>query len=250
MGESLGRILAAVEAACGPIAPVEIEMSADVPVGAGLGSSAALAVATARALLSTKAPREASVDDVTISAAAASEQVYHGNPSGVDHTTSARGGILVYQKGGRPLFRPLAASSLPLVIAQMAPGADTAEMVAAVERRRCAEPEAIGAVLAMLGRLTGLAEGALERADFSRVGRLMDIAHGGLVSLGVSTACLDRGCHAARRAGAWGAKLTGAGGGGCLIAIVDEQRREAVISALESAGAMVCFSTDAGFSGA
>ena len=247
MGESVARVLASIEGSCGSVRPARVRLEATVPVGAGLGSSAALAVVLARALISLGEPPRDPMRAI-LSAAEASEEVFHGNPSGVDHTTSALGGVLVFQRGQEPAFRRLATRGVSLIIAQMEPGADTGAMVAGVQRRRDAEPEAIDAVMDTLGHLTRRAEAALASEDARALGLLMDIAHGGLVSIGVSTEALDRGCHAARRAGAYGAKLTGAGGGGCLIAVGPDDK-EPIMSALRDAGALEVFSVVAGFGG-
>ncbi len=247
MGESLARILAAVEGDCGPVRPTRISMTSNVPLGAGLGSSAALAVATARQLilLSTSPPTDPT--DLILRAAAASEQVFHGNPSGVDHTTSTLGGVLDFQRHRTPAFLKINAPPLPLIIAQMAEGADTGQMVAGVAARREALPGPVDALLGLLGDLALRARAPLMAGDGPALGLLMDLAHGALAAIGVATEALDRGCHAARGAGAWGAKLTGAGGGGCIICVSPEDRRGAIRAALEAAGALEIITTDAGF---
>lgn len=246
MGEALDRVLGVIEGACGPVAPATLHFEATVPVGAGLGSSAALAVAFARALLMRVA---AAPDDPTaliLQAADASERVFHGNPSGVDHTTSALGGLIDFRRHRDPAFIPLDIAPVPLVIAQMAPGADTGKMVAGVRALLDAEPTLAADALELLGAVADAARQALLDGDLPRVGRLMDMAHGGLMTIGVSTADLDRGCHAARKAGAWGAKLTGAGGGGCMIAVGPQERLPAIAKALKATGALQTLITRAG----
>ena len=88
---------------------------------------------------------------------------------------------------------------------------------------------------------------AIRARDLSRLGELCDLNHGLLASLGVSTQELDLACHIAREEGALGAKLTGAGGGGCVFAIVDaeEDRREAILTAWRARG-LRCFATTLG----
>ena len=241
LGEALAAMVAVVERHAGEPPEGLLRVTFEVPIGAGLGSSAAMAVALARVM------RPEAGDAFVLEAAAASERVFHGNPSGVDHTTSTVGGILRFTRGGDPPCEPLTAlAPLPLLIAQMEPGADTGEMVAGVRARLDREPEIVTQLLEWMGALTRHAESALSHGDAPRLGELMDLAHGALVSLGVSTAALDRGCHAARRAGAWGAKLTGAGGGGCLIALAPEASQAAVAAALEAEGAMRVLTTWAG----
>src|SRR5690606_35106209 len=87
-----------------------------------------------------------------------------------------------------------------------------------------------------LGRLTDLGTTALLAGDLARVGAAMDRAHAVLADLGVSTPRLDALCAAARAAGAHGAKLTGAGGGGAVIAIAPPGREPAVLAAWREAG--------------
>lgn len=247
LGDALARICRVVAQRCGgPAPPARIELHATVPVGAGLGSSAALAVALARHLIAHSPKAPDNPDEVILAAALASEEVFHGNPSGVDHTTSTLGGILDYQRHRQPRFIPLDVSPVPLIIAQMAPGGDTGELVAGVRARYDAERAATEHALALLGQLAIDAQEALRGDDLPRLGRLMDMAHGGLMTIGVSTPALDRGCHVAREAGAWGAKLTGAGGGGCIIAVGPVERHGAILEALQSAGALRAFATLAG----
>ena len=95
---------------------------------------------------------------------------------------------------------------------------DTRAQVEAVRRLRERTP-AVGAVIGALGALTPAGERALALGDVDELGRLFDIAHGLLAALRVSSAELDVLVHAARAAGAIGAKLTGAGGGGAVIAL-------------------------------
>jgi len=211
-----------------------------VPIGAGLGSSAAMAVALARHY-----GPDASIDTI-LEAARAWESVFHDNPSGVDHTTSALGGVIEFQRDREPQFRRLQIEPLPLVIGQIDPGASTAEMVNGVRDRLQRRPSAMGAALALLGACASAAEPALVDGDIDTVGELMDIAHGGLMAIGVSTPTLDAACSAARAAGATGAKLTGAGGGGCIIATCHSQHMGAVQAALTDLGALRVLSAHAG----
>lgn len=250
LGEALGRMVAVIEARCGRVGGLSCEASLGVPVGAGLGSSAALAVAVARGMMAASdAPLEDpnARRDVVLAAALASEQVFHGNPSGVDHTTSALGGLLLYKRDATPAFERVdGVAAIDVIIAQMEAGADTGAMVRGVRVRRDAEPALVDAHMGWMGDLTRAATEALQAGDVARVGRLMNLAHGALVGLGVSTARLDEGCHVARAAGAWGAKLTGAGGGGCVVVVAPPEATEAVAGALRRSGAQAILSTRAG----
>jgi mevalonate kinase len=209
-----------------------------IPGGAGLGSSAALAVATARALAE---HAQVTLDEAALfDAAMAAEQVFHGNPSGLDHAAAMRGGLMRYVRGTPPSIEPVvAAQPISLVVAQVEPGADTGRMVGGVASRLQRLPTAIGATLDAIAALVDRAQSAVEAGDQATLGEAMTVNHGLLAALGVSTPALDVACHKARTAGALGAKLTGAGGGGCIVALVDDASADAVVSALAGSGGMV-----------
>jgi mevalonate kinase len=250
-GESLDRILRVLEETVGELAPLELCLDIGLPVGAGLGSSAALAICLARGFLDAAAPELAAAarTELVLAASAASEAVFHGSPSGVDHTTSVLGGFVRYQReaGGRPRFEPvLGVAPFELVIAQMDRGADTRAMVEAVAALRKRQPALVPKLIALLGETAEASIGPLERGDRTQIGELMNLAHGALVAVGVSTARLDAGCHAARSAGALGAKLTGAGGGGCVIALPRPGEAETLADVLRAAGALEVLTTTLG----
>ncbi len=194
--------------------PVEIDATLEVPIGVGLGSSAALAVAVARALGELFGEPEA-VD----AAVEASERVFHGNPSGIDQRAATDGGLFFYTRADGAQTAPIDAPALTLAVCQAGPAASTAEMVGGVAERHEREPQLIDHLNQLIGDLSRAASSALAAGDWRRVGELMDINHGALCALGVSTAAIDAACHTARAAGALGAKLTGAGGGGCVFAL-------------------------------
>jgi mevalonate kinase len=208
-----------------------VTLATTLPAGAGLGSSAAMSVAIARTLLADAAIEAA--ESVVFEAAMAAERVFHGNPSGLDHAAAMRGGVIRYRRGTPPSVAPVTcAVPLRLIVAQVTAGADTAKMVHGVRARRDREPLAVDP---LLKGIAGVVAGAIEAigvGDQRRIGELMDINHGILAALGVSTAELDSTCHLARSEGAFGAKLTGAGGGGCIIALVDSHSASHVADAL------------------
>jgi len=223
VGKSLAAIADALDAGRPPLSLIG---DAQVPPGAGLGSSAALAVAVARALL-THAKRPIDVATLT-HAAGASETLVHGKPSGVDVALAIAGGIGVFRKstglaplGGAPPLRVLVGpSGAPRSTAAMI------ERVAQTTSSLGDDPR-----LRELGELTDAGTAALLAADLPTLGGAMNRAHTLLADLGVSTSQLDALCDAAREAGAHGAKLTGAGGGGAVIAIAPRDRESAVLAA-------------------
>jgi mevalonate kinase len=207
----------------------DVEARAEIPSRAGLGSSAALGVAVARALLA--ASGRPPLTDEAEAAATAAERVFHGNPSGIDVALAARGGLGVFRRDTGLV--PLAARPIRLAIGLSGVPRDTAARVAEIAQRREEDPESVDARLSGLGELALLGRDALLARDRERLGQLFDRAQDILGWLGVSSALLERLCDLARRAGAYGAKLTGAGGGGAVIAV---GRDDEVAAAWRAAG--------------
>ncbi|HEY8432715.1 MAG TPA: mevalonate kinase, partial [Sandaracinaceae bacterium] len=233
--DELGRALAAVIAEQpGAVPPVRIEADVDLPAGAGLGCSAALGVAVVRALAS--AAGETPTDDVVAGRALAWERVFHGNPSGIDNTMAAHGGIACYRKGA-PLEPVRPRRPLLLVVGDSGQPSSTRAMVEGVARQHKRDPERTEKTLDAITALVNNAKLAIEEGDVRALGQLMDMNQALLSSLMLSTAPLEEMCAAARAAGAAGAKLTGAGGGGCMIALADgEAACERVRAAIEATG--------------
>ena len=223
VGRSLAAIADALDAGRPPLSLIG---DAQVPPGAGLGSSAALAVAVARALL-THARRPIDVATLT-HAAGASETLVHGRPSGVDVALAIAGGTGVFRK--RTGLAPLAGvPPLRVLVGPSGAPRSTAAMIERVAQATSSlgdDPR-----LRELGALTDAGTAALLAADLPTLGGAMNRAHTLLADLGVSTSQLDALCDAARQAGAHGAKLTGAGGGGAVIAIAPRDREAAVLAA-------------------
>lgn len=217
---------------------VAAQVILQLPAGAGLGSSAALAVALARALA--KMIDRADDDDLIDAAVMASETIFHHSPSGIDQTAARLGGLFCFERGEPAVITPLHVSPPQLLVCQAAPGASTARQVEAVASLRARNPEQFEHIEALITSLVSGAREALEASDWPRLGELMNLNHGALASMGVSTSALDHACHIARDAGALGAKLTGAGGGGCVIALVTDETRERVLHAWREAD-MTCF---------
>jgi mevalonate kinase len=211
--------------------PLSLIGDAQIPPGAGLGSSAALAVAISRALLvHLRRPLDFAV---LTQAAGASETLIHGRPSGVDVALAIAGGVGVFRRStglvpltGVPALRVLVGpSGTPRSTAAMI------DRVAEATAGRADDPR-----LRELGGLTDTATAALLAGDSTALGGAMNRAHALLADLGVSTAQLDGLCEAARAAGAHGAKLTGAGGGGAVIAVASRDREPAILAAWKQAG--------------
>ncbi len=199
-----------------PATGLAVHIASDVPVGRGMGSSAALAVATVRALASLEGTP---LDFATVHAQGfAIERAFHGTPSGVDHAVSALGGAILYRKGpDGPALRPLACPGLRLVVLDSGSAGDTGALVAGVAGRR----PAIDPVLDAIGALTLEICAALDGPP-AALGALLTENHRLLARIGVSTPELDALVALALGAGAHGAKLAGAGGGGVVLALCDD----------------------------
>ena len=212
----------------------QIAVEESVPVGSGLGSSAAYAVALIGAL-SEAAGQALSVDELRAHAHEL-ERVTHGDPSGIDDTVVATERPIWFVRGREPL--PLAApAGLRLVLASTGEPRSTREAVARVRERRQHDLEGFSRLCDEAARVAAEGRAALEAAEWRRLGVALDRNHTLLQEIGVSTPSLDALVEAARRAGALGAKLTGAGGGGFSVALVDAASRDAVAAALRDAGA-------------
>jgi mevalonate kinase len=184
-----------------------VHIETDLPIGRGMGSSAALAVAVARAQHPDAPQNEIYERAMTM------ERVFHGTPSGVDVAVASLGGVLRFQKGP-----PLSHASLPcpdwsLTVLDTQRTGNTQELVAGVAARR---PE-VNASLARIGALVEEAADAL--SDANTIGKLMNENQAILKDIGVSTPKISELVTLARRYGALGAKLSGAGGGGIVIAL-------------------------------
>lgn len=222
----LARALAAVLPAEG----LAVTLATDLPVGRGMGSSAALAVALVRAT-ARLAGREADLDEC-IAQGFVLERIFHGSPSGLDHTVSARGGAVVYRRtDDGPELSPLdLPAPLPLVVLDTGRAGDTAALVAGVAARR----PGVDPALAAIGALVDATLPALRAGDLVTVGRAMDEDQRLLEAIGVSTPEIEALVTLARQHGALGAKLAGAGGGGVVIALCPEP--DALLAAAQARG--------------
>jgi mevalonate kinase len=206
-----------------------------LPSGAGLGCSAALGVAVIDAIdevLGTPRSREALAE-----AAFAWEQVFHGNPSGIDNTVAALGGIVSFRRSAQlETVRPR--RPLPMVVAYSGESSSTKVTVASVARQRERRPAEIDALFEAIASIVDNGRLAIEAGDLRGLGKLFDANHMLLSSMMLSTERLERLCGAARGAGALGTKLTGGGGGGCMIALVtDREASLPVLAAIRAEGA-------------
>jgi mevalonate kinase len=215
-GQAVARLLERLQA------PKEMDLwlECEVPARAGLGSSAAMSVAIARAV-----GARVGADEMTVMAAVAeAEAVFHRKPSGIDAAAASRGGIGAYdrQRGWQPLT---CKTELSLCIGLSGKSHDTGALVAGVGQL-CESTPVAHRLVETLGDLARAGTEALVAGELSTLARIFNLAHGLLGGLGVSCRELDDLVYIARAAGAEGAKLTGAGGGGAAIAIAGDHSDE------------------------
>jgi len=230
------RAASDLAAAAGAPPRFRARVRSELPLGGGLGSSAALGVALARAfaqLAGWDCPIERAED-----LALRLERVFHGAPSGVDPAVCARGGVIVFRRG-QPAEVERVTLRTPLHLAIVVTGVvrGTRSTVLPLSARRAERPDLYDPMLAFLGELARGGASALERGDLQDLGVRFDAAHGVLGALGVSCPELEEAVAALRGAGALGAKLTGAGGGGAAIGLArDAAHAQELVRAAERAG--------------
>lgn len=228
VSRAFGAVLDAVQARD----PVDVQIDVAVPGGAGLGCSAAIAVALARSVaVALDLPLD---DERAAECANAWERVFHGNPSGVDAAIASRGGVISFRKGDPPK-RIVPGGVMELAVAYTGEPSSTKSMVDSVARQLARRPQVVERTFDGIDTLAKKGAQAIEAGLWYEVGRMMDLNHALLASLMVSTEELERACNAARAAGAFGAKLTGGGGGGCAIALAPG-KTDAVLEAWRGLG--------------
>jgi mevalonate kinase len=211
-----------------------IHIHSSIPVASGLGSGAAVSVAIVRALSAHLGHPLA--DDQVNELAYGTERLYHGTPSGIDNTVITYA-CPVYFVKGRTIETLLVGAPFTIVIGDTGIPAPTKESVADVRRLWQADLARWEKVFDDVGELARRARQAIEMGDATLLGELMDLNHELLQSLTVSNPDLDRLVHVALITGALGAKLSGGGRGGNMIALVKPDRAEIVANALRTVGA-------------
>lgn len=235
--ECLQPVVTAIHASlryCGlSEAAIRVQILSAIPHSRGLGSSAAVAAAIARGVTNWAGIQltTAGLYDIVQQA----ERVAHGNPSGLDARAVTSDGAIRFDFGAVSPVR--IGAPLSFVLADSGVAGSTAEAVGAVRARREQFPE----TEALLEKLASIAEGAIEdlaSGDRIAIGTRMSDAHEVLDAIGVSSEVLNGLVAAAGEAGALGAKLTGGGLGGCIIALAhSSEHAERLGSSLRRAGA-------------
>ncbi|NDJ61211.1 MAG: mevalonate kinase [Chloroflexi bacterium] len=219
---------------------VTVAIDSQIPIASGMGSGAAFAAAFARALA---ASLNRTLDDDALNTLVYEiEKIHHGTPSGIDNT------VIVYE---RPIYfvreQPIepidVGAPLHLLIGDTGQKASTREAVGDVRKLFDSDSSRIQPLLDEIGALVRSARDAIAAGDSQTVGALMSQNHTLLQVLTVSSPELDRLVGAATEAGALGAKLSGGGRGGNMIALVAPETQQQVGAALRAAGAVRVFPT-------
>lgn len=213
---------------------MRIEVFPEVPRSMGLGGSAAMAVAIVRAL--DKHYRLGLADEEVNRLAFEAEKLAHGNPSGIDNTLACYAKPLVFRAGNPPLVETLNIKTpIPMVVGMTGHEGLTAKTVGRVNAAWQQDRKLYERIFDQIDTLVLRGVQAIQDEDLVTLGQLMNICHGMLNALQVSTPELEQLVDIARGNGALGAKLTGGGGGGSIIALCDGDT-DAVVNAIRAAG--------------
>jgi len=215
---------------------IEITLDGTLYCASGIGASAASCVAIARAL-SEYYSLDLSDEEIN-EIAYEGEKGYHGNPSGIDNTASTFGGLIWFEKGENTVMDKISIPApIEIVMGNTGKVADTAAAVAGVKARKEKNPEKYKEIFDRAENIAYLARNALLNEDHRELGKLMNENHKLLQQIEVSSRELDFLVKLARDNGAIGAKLTGGGLGGSIIALTPEKRlQEEVANAIEKEG--------------
>lgn len=212
---------------------VHVKIESNLPISVGLGSSAATAsaiIAAIAGLFEVKLSKD-ELFRMTLEC----EKTVHVNPSGIDPAVAVNGGAILYQRevGVKPVKL---LEDFMLVIGNTGEKRSTGVMVERVrafaEKRMDVMEYLRKTYLSTVLR----ALKALEEGDLEELGLLMNVNHGLLEALGVSNFKLNKLVYVSREAGALGAKMTGGGGGGCMIALTPKEKLKSVVEGIKRAG--------------
>jgi mevalonate kinase len=233
---------------------LRLDIRSDIPDSAGLGSSAATMVAVAAAVAKSKSIGLTA--DEIVRFATIGEREVHGHPSGIDVTTCAYGGVILYRIGARPkrveisgvaagrdaaptptaTSRTVGGKKRKLLIAHSGIRRSTGRMINRVSDMKTKRPDLFQSLAESIDEVSLMAASRLSLGDMEGLGRLLTLNHAALSFVGASNDQLDDLVDTLVSLGCLGAKLTGAGGGGSVLGIAPEKRGKSIISQLERRG--------------
>jgi mevalonate kinase len=236
--ESIDKMLAAMGIEP-KTASFSIWLGGNLPGFSGLGASAASSVAIARAIAEEFGKKF--TDERINEAAYEAEKAYAGTPSGIDNTAATYGGLLWFKKnmsgGPNTIDKLRIREPVEIIIGSTGIVANTKAMVEGVAERKRRNPGKYDRLFKQAEDLASAGRKALEEFDLRKVGSLMNENHRLLQEIEVSCEELDYLVKLSRKRGAFGAKLTGGGGGGCMTALTPGKKlQEIVAKAIEEVG--------------
>lgn len=220
-----------------------LRVTSTIPIASGLGSGAAVSVAMARAI-SAFLGHPLTAEQIS-SIAFRVDQAYHGTPSGIDNTVITYHQPIFFVRG-KPFERLTLRRPFWMVIGNSGIASPTITVVEEVRRRYQASPSSVEPILLAIGKIVRQARALLESDDSAQLGALLTENHQRLQELGVSCPELDQLVKAALENGALGAKMSGGGRGGNMIALVQKEQAAQVAEALRRAGAVSTLITQVG----
>lgn len=224
---------------------LHIRLSSTIPVGRGLGSSAAIAIAIVKSLFSYHG--QELTQKKLMALVHIAETHAHGNPSGIDMAAASSDLPIWFQREEEPTPLQIGAP-FHLVVADTGRIGDTRMAVESIRRKYRLNPVATQQAIDLLGDITYTAKDALINGDLELLGNALNSAQNELIKLGVSDEGIDDLVRVAREAEALGAKLTGGGRGGCIIALAkNKHHANKLAQALSAAGAYQTWKYQVGY---
>jgi mevalonate kinase len=212
---------------------VRVMIDSDLPVSSGLGSSSAVAVATVAATASAFDHKLSPEEMVNL--AMVSERITHGRPSGIDVNVAVYGEVILFKMGEKPRQIKLD-KDVEFIVCHSGIERRTSKMVSKFSEMKKSYPNLFASLVASSNYFTEKAAFALMNKDLTTLGAIMNFFHSVLSNLGMSTRELDQLIEKALESGCIGAKLTGAGGGGCIIALPKSGEARVVTESLKRKG--------------
>lgn len=215
---------------------LHIETKCEFSSKFGFGSSSAVSVAIIKALSELLGIKmsEKEIFDLSYKSVLDVQSV----GSGFDVAAATYGGTLFFMTGGKVIER-ISVDKIPLIVGYTGIKADTVTLVKYVEEQKKRYPDLVEPLFNLHERIVSWARECLETKNFEKLGEIMNFSHGLSVAAGVSSKELERLVYAARLNGAYGAKLAGAGGGDCMIALASAEKEKSVIKSIEKAGGKI-----------
>ena len=221
----------------------KLQLSSSIPLASGMGSGAAISVAIIRAV-STFLGKKLD-NEIVNKIAFEVEKIHHGTPSGIDNTVVTYQQPVFYVKG-QPIEKLEVENAFNFLIADTGEKSSTAVTVADVRKSWEANQEKYNSLFKSCGEIATQAKEVLKTSDIERLGELMNNNHQLLQEMEVSSPKLDEFTQVANSSGAFGAKMSGGGRGGIMIALVSEENKQIVSDTLKEAGAVNIISTSLG----